>query len=305
MKTEGDLFHIDAAGTTPFSEVRLNRTLEAVRIGAEALHPDLYDNLLRLTETKILGDELAAIGYFTAVVDHLESTAGGSDRFSEEAITLVCRSTILSDAGKAGWQGARPDQKRVVTQLHSEDRSFDLHRTLEEYIDEFFHNEDELQQQRLAQNPDTYSAEDLKRQVAMMTDQGITLEMSMREFFDLHVRWSYGLITTSNLSRNQEIAVTAGLHHFLEANLPFSINAATEDISSLITREVIWVILLDKYDAQIRRSKANPTEAIQWLYTYIEEGAHGFALIQDKVERRNLQDRFRAAISELASSLGV
>lgn len=305
MGTEENLFSIDQAETTPFNKVRLNHILRAAHIESTLLHPELLGNLLRLNDTKILGDEVAAITYFDNAASYLDSNEDKGIGFNEESSTLIRQATMLSDSGKAGWLGASADAKKTVTQLHSEDRRFDLSGTLEEYIDTFFNTNDELQQQRLAQDATTYSVADLKEQVAKMTDQGITLGMSMRDFFHLHVLWSYNLIMASSLDHKAEVAKTAELHHFLEGILPFPINFATEDINTLITREVIWVILLDKFDAQIRRSKSSPAEAIEWLFEYIDQDARGFELIQVDTERRQLQDRFRTAIGELAASLGV
>src|SRR5690606_10944023 len=89
MSNERDLFRIDHTGTAPFDEGRLSHVLRTVEIDSDLLHPELHDNLMRLTTTRILGDELAAIGYFATAASHLETQIGG---FTEDAVAIVRQS---------------------------------------------------------------------------------------------------------------------------------------------------------------------------------------------------------------------
>lgn len=288
------------------AEAKFNQALAATNIQAAHLHPELRANLLRLCGTKIIDDELAAATYFTDVGTYLETVSADNSGFSPADSTLVRQATLLSDSGKAGWLGASAEARQTMTQLHGEDRHFELEDTLGEYIDKFFSATDELQQKRLADDATTYSATDLKNNVAKMADQGIALDMPMRVFFHLHARWSYELIMASTLDDTAAVAAAAGLHHFLEKIVPFPIEYAATDINTLISRNVIWVIILDKYDAQIRRGNVEPTEAINWLHNFIEHDAGGgLGLIPDAQQRQLLEERFHSAIAELAGSLGL
>jgi len=88
--------------------------------------------------------------------------------------------------------------------------------------------------------------------------------------------------------------------------MPVDFDLENGDVNALITREVIWVTILDKYDAHRRRGKGDHAQAIEWLYQYVrEDTGGGLAKISDAKQREVLRNRFLDAISLLDQGLAA
>lgn len=237
-------------------------------------------------KTKVLEDELRA-------VEHLESAESFLGRYypdramTAEEVSVIKAASLLTDISKTGWSGAAPAEREVITKIYAEDRRFDPTRTLGEFTDSFFEADE---------------AKKIKTSLSRMSARGVRPDMTFREFINLHAGWSYEIARKSKLP--EKVVQTAALHHFLEGVMPVDFDLERSNPNTLITREVIWVTILDKYDAQRRRAKVSHTEAIEWLYQFVNEDyGGGLAKIPNEEQRNILRKRFLDAIFELDQSL--
>ena len=225
--------------------------LDALReagIDRRELTPQMMDRLKQLHElTPTFEDEIQATRYARMINERLRQTAP-ERALTDLELDAVFGGTFFSDIGKTGPADATPEQSMVVTRMYGVDARFNPSGTAREFIEQFMPDEAE-------------------RLIADLNSiDGLSDEMTMREFWNAHVYWSYDLIKNSDLSDASKRA--AASHHILEGNFPPEVIEETGRVTGTdgyIGAPEAWVMMLDKYDAQRRRARATHDEAIDWL----------------------------------------
>lgn len=224
------------------------KALKEAGIDRRELTSQMMDRLRQLHElTPTFEDEIQAAQYAQMINERLRQTAP-ERALTDLELDAVFGGTFFSDIGKTGPADATAEQSMVVTRMYSIDARFNPSGTAREFIERFLPGE---AQQLIAD---------------LNSIDGLSEDMAMREFWNAHVYWSYDLIKDSNLPGASKRA--AASHHVLEGNFPPEVIEETGRITgtdTYIGAPEVWVMMLDKYDAQRRRAGATHHEAIEWL----------------------------------------
>ncbi|KKW33409.1 MAG: hypothetical protein UY76_C0003G0014 [Candidatus Uhrbacteria bacterium GW2011_GWA2_52_8d] len=191
------------------------------------------------------------------------SRVSSPNGLSKEGWRYVNLASMLSDIGKVGPRQERIDDvNHLITALYAKSEKFSPDDSLSHFLDHFF------------------PSQKYEMQRVLVNDLGLELTMSMRSFWDAHAQWTLDHLKDSGVPN--EVALTAAAHHLLggdKANprlneLPI-VEKTTGTLRGFgierpIDQREIWVVLLDKYEANMQRGGATHEEAITWLRTYLE-----------------------------------
>ena len=187
--------------------------------------------------------------------------------------------TIFTDIGKTGPRNATPEQEEVISNIYAIETIIDLKKTtLEQFVRDNF-------------------PEDADNRLATLKEIKVEGNMTMREFFNLHSRWTLEIISGDGVS--PEAVAAAATHHLLEGVNPEEIVGKDGRFTRYFGNNVSFdraerlIILLDKYDAFRRRGKKDHKEAIELLKKVVKSN---FDFAGDK-EFENLIDSLDATIS--------
>lgn len=185
--------------------------------------------------------------YAERVFRHYEGTADAFSALERQTVLLAC---LFSDIGKTGPAHADADGRRLVVETFAVENVQDDTQS----VTRFFH---------------TYFPADAERRVARFVALGLDPTMSIRALWNHHSAWTLAIAEQAGLP--PEATAAAATHHLLEDinpgaivddenrfSRPFGANAAFDRAEKL-------VIVLDKYDALLRRGHRSHAEAIAWI----------------------------------------
>ncbi len=207
-------------------------------------------------KTATLKDERHAILLVKQFIENYEKNAEKKSFTIEEQRTVFL-GTLLSDIGKTGPHGAPLPVQKCIAEMYGID--IDLEppaeiMTVQEFLGKFF-------------------LDDAKRRLGLLSLVKVTPEMTMREFFKLHAKWTWSILKHA-IGIPRDALVAAATHHVLEGVDPVGIleveNTENHKKPRLkLSRAAKLVILLDKYDAARSRGKLNHKDAIARLRSTI------------------------------------
>ena len=238
----------------------LRDTLKAVGIEFEKLSPRLQDRFrLMVREQKTFEDDAQCAQIGDEIRD-MRRREGLVETMSPQDWEHVKTASMLTDIGKTGPADASPAQLEVIAKIYGNDVNLPggpAAWTMGRFLGEHFADEREVFGGHLA-------------------EIGISDEMSMRDFFNLHAEWSYDLIKDET-EISDEAKVMAALHHILEGVNPDGLVDLSNDELRIPSRDraigegELWVLLLDKYQAGLRRGQKTQQESIAWLRMFVDK----------------------------------
>lgn len=206
---------------------------------------------------------------------------GEADRSEEGRISFMKKlkqdlflGNILSDLGKNGPIDAEDEQKELVHEIFKiQNISLNelYHLTISEFIEKYL----------------TYKTHDeLEKILESMHEYGVSKNMVMRSFYNLHLGWSLSYIEHEVIPKRAKMLVR--LHHYLDRNLILNadINIQMEDVPM----EAIIIMLVDKYDAFRHRSKHSHEKAMRFIEHIIIQ----YGLIDREWENSKFWDIYKA-----------
>lgn len=164
-----------------------------------------------------------------------------------QTVVLAC---LFSDVGKTGPADADADDRRLVAEAFAVENVRDDTQPVATFLR-------------------TYFPADAERRIARFTALGVDPAISVREFWNLHSGWTLAIAEDAGLPL--EAVAAAAAHHLLEDINPRAIVGADDRFTHRFGQNVSFdraeklVIVLDKYDAAIRRSGCTHDAAIAWL----------------------------------------
>ena len=250
----------------------------------EEINPELLKRFALLDTTETVADELQAVAYARRYNEY----ARRSDslyQLSPAELKTVETATMVTDIGKTGHRDFDDKQQELIAAIYSIRENFKPHlMTIKEFFEKFY-------------------ADTSVEKIALFKTLNLDPDtLTMREFFNLHAAWTYSLLEDSGL--NDEVVVTASSHHLLEGVIPrncIDLDTAhfnTPTVKKAIGKELVLVILLDKYDAAITRGKKDHGVAIAYLKDVVATNP-----IFEKLPR-HVRTLFEAMILNLNEALG-
>jgi hypothetical protein len=173
-----------------------------------------------------------------------------SERFSAIEKRIVVVGSLFADIGKTGPVTAEAEGQRLIVEMFAVEGVRD-------------------DQQSVAQFFTTYFPADSAQRLHRFQSLGLDAQMSMRAFWNHHTNWTFDIVRDGGVP--MEAVAAAATHHLLDNINPEAIVGADGNFSIDFGDNVGFdraeklVILLDKYDAVIRRGHRNHTSAVSWL----------------------------------------
>jgi hypothetical protein len=208
--------------------------------------------------SRTLEDEARALGYADRFfahynLTHSENRKTGDRPFSPEEMGVVRSATILADIGKTGPVTAPEHVQRAVVAVFGVDTNFTPHEKKMTSMRQFITWQ--------MKNPD-----DKRAVINGIHASGRNLTTSLGNFYNLHAQWTFDILTSAQEA--PEVAAAAALHHTLEDINPrhiLSKDGIIKTTGKPFGRVEKMVILLDKYDARLRRGGVTHEVAIEYL----------------------------------------
>ena len=198
--------------------------------------------------TEIFRDEERSLGIARALFQYYKEKLP-NDKFTDEEQRTVLIGTMFTDIGKTGPRNATPKQEEVVLGIYGIENIADPEKTtLVQFINDNFQKD----------------AED---RLAALKEMGIDGGITMREFYNLHSKWTLEIISGDGVP--PEAIAAAATHHMLEGINPEEIVGKDGRFTKYFGDNVFFdraeklIIILDKYDAFRRRGKKENKEAIE------------------------------------------
>ncbi|MBI4591871.1 hypothetical protein HY733_00250 [Candidatus Uhrbacteria bacterium] len=253
-----------------------------------SIEPRLVEAMQYLgSHSETMNDEARA-RVMAGVMEEYGNRLDSPNRLSKEGWHHVNLASTLTDVGKVGpEQGMIDDANRLVTALYAQNGKFSPNAPLSEFIEQFFPFHRIAMLKVLRQVP------------------GLSADMPMRSFWDAHAQWTLDHLKDSGVPH--EVVLTAAAHHLLEGDganprldgVPI-IDKATGMIRGFgierpIDQREIWVVLFDKYEANMTRSGATHEGAIGWLREFFEKNQTLAALPELKRQFLSCLDDLHAA----------
>jgi hypothetical protein len=169
---------------------------------------------------------------------------------------IVVLGCLFSDIGKTGPVGASVDGQALIAEMFSVEGV----REETQSVGQFFI---------------TYFPADAVERTRRFEALGLEPTLTMRQFWNLHSVWTLEITEAGGLP--PEVIAAAATHHLLDNVNPGAIVAEDRrftrsfgDNASFDRAEKL-IILLDKYDALLRRSRHTHEAAILWLRTRVDQ----------------------------------
>ena len=257
----------------------LRELFEELGLDVEKMNPNIVRKLLLLNErTKTFKDEERSVHVARALFRYYEKNL--SDRkFTDVEQRTVLIGTMFTDIGKTGPRNATPEQEELISDIYGVENIIDPKKvTLEGFINDNF-------------------PEDADDKLKVLEEMGVGRDITMREFYNLHPKWT--LETISGDGVPPEAVAAAATHHMLEGINPEEIVGKDGRFTKYFGDNVSFdraeklIILLDKYDAYRRRGKKSHKEAIELVRDKIKSNPN-FA---DDREFEELVDNLDAMLS--------
>ncbi|RMD50481.1 hypothetical protein D6827_03955 [Candidatus Parcubacteria bacterium] len=212
-------------------------------------------------ETMTVKDERSAGVYAIGIYEFLK-ISGVENKLSRADLSVIIAAGFLTDIGKTGPRNALPEVSLLITEMHAIDSNVNPGMKIGDFLRD-------------------YIGGDYEKQKILLATAGVDAEkMIMRDFWDMHVFWTAGII--ADCPAPAEVKIGALAHHILEGNRPKGINKdGSVNIFGTkrgLEQTEILVMLLDKYDAQRRRAGRDHKEAVKWIRRYVENNKNFDAL---------------------------
>jgi len=164
-----------------------------------SIEPQLIEIMQYLgSHSETMNDEKRARAIAGVIELHCNRT-DSSNRLSEEGWRHVNLASTFSDVGKVGpEQGLVDINNYLITALYARRGDISPFTTLSEFIEESFPEHRVQVLQKILYIP------------------GLSFEMTMRSFWDMHAQWTLDHLKDSGVSK--EIVLTAAAHHLLEGD---------------------------------------------------------------------------------------
>lgn len=228
-----------------------------VRFDLACAQPSLLARLrLLAAHTETVSDSERMLWRARDVFRYVEM-ARPSEAFSEVECRIIVLGCLFSDVGKTGPANADTNGQRLIVEMFAVEGVRDDRQPVAEFLRTYF--------------PD---ADERSRCFAML---GLSPQMSMREFWNLHSSWTLQILEASGIP--PEVIAAAATHHLLDDVNPASIVASDRRFTRSFgdnagfDRAEKLIILLDKYDALRRRGGRNHDQAIAWLRDRVDSNA--------------------------------
>jgi len=257
----------------------LRELFEELGLDVEKMNPNIVRKLLLLNErTKTFKDEERSVHVARALFRYYEKNL--SDRkFTDVEQRTVLIGTMFTDIGKTGPRNATPEQEELISDIYGVENIIDPKKvTLEGFINDNF-------------------PEDADDKLKVLEEMGVGRDITMREFYNLHPKWT--LETISGDGVPPEAVAAAATHHMLEGINPEEIVGKDGRFTKYFGDNVSFdraeklIILLDKYDAFRRRGKKEHKEAIELIRDKIRSNPN----FTDDREFEELVDNLDAMLS--------
>lgn len=195
------------------------------------------------------------------------------DSFTEAQKKTIAGGVFFSDIGKTGPAKATPEQQRLIVEMFAiENVGANIKTmTVADFLHQFFGDDSERRINRFEELIDSFIQElDLDnswdRELVRILRLGSF--MTMRNFYNLHGRWTKDIVENNGVP--PEAIGAASTHQVLEGVNKEIVGEHGEfkgnfgENKSFDWEEKI-IIVWDKFDAVIRRSKKSYKEAIEYL----------------------------------------
>jgi hypothetical protein len=202
-----------------------------------AEHSNTFDDARRMTS------------YADRIFRHYEAAKHGEafSALERQTVVLAC---LFSDIGKTGPAHADADARRLIAEAFAVENVQDDAQPVATFLR-------------------TYFPADAEERLARFVALGLDPAMSVRQFWNLHSGWTLAIAEAAGLP--PEAVAAAATHHLLDDINPRSIVGDDDRFTrrfgenSTFDRAEKLVIILDKYDAAMRRGGRTHDEAIAWL----------------------------------------
>src|SRR3989338_7278709 len=257
----------------------LRELFEELGLDVEKMNPNILRKLLILNErTETFKDEERSVHVARALFRHYEDKLPNR-RFTDAEQRTVLIGTMFTDIGKTGPKDATPEQENLILDIYGVENIIDPKKiTLEGFINDNF-------------------PEDADDKLKTPQEMGVSGGMTMREFYNLHSKWTLEIISGDGVPPG---AVAAAANHPMPGGInPEEIVGKDGRFTKYFGDNVSFdraeklIILLDKYDAYRRRGKKSHKEAIE-LVRYKIKSNPNFA---DDREFEELVDNLDAMLS--------
>jgi hypothetical protein len=178
-----------------------------------------------------------------------------AEAFTEMERRIVVLGCLFSDIGKTGPVGASAAGQALIAEMFSVEGVRDETQSVAQFFVMYFPAD---------------AAERTRRFEAL----GLEPTLTMRQFWNLHSVWTLEIAESGGLP--PEVIAAAATHHLLDNVNPGAIVAEDRRFSrsfgdnANFDRAEKLIILLDKYDALLRRSRHTHEAAILWLRTRVD-----------------------------------
>jgi hypothetical protein len=201
---------------------------------------------------------------------------------------IVVIGTLFSDIGKSGPAGAALDGQQLVAEMFAVECLIDERTSVARFFEVYF-------------------PADAARRARRFGALGLDARMTMRAFWNMHSAWTLHVLQGDGVP--MEAVPAAATHHILENVNPDSLIAEDGRFTKYFGKHASFerpeklVILLDKYDAALRRGRRTHDQAIASLREVIARnhrfrGDHGFLeLIEDLDEVMKVPDVLAGAVA--------
>lgn len=241
---------------TKIEQNHIKDLFQELRLKVEDVDPNILRKLYLLNErTETFKDEERSIYLARALFKYYKDKLPDS-KFTEAEQRIVLIGTMFTDIGKTGPQNALPSQEELILDIYNIENIIDPEKTT---LFQFIH--------------DNFPADATKR-LELLKEMGIDREITMREFYNLHPKWTLEIISGDGVP--PEAVAAAATHHMLEGINPEEIVGKDGRFTRYFGDNISFdraeklIIILDKYDAARRRGKKNHDDAIEFVRKVIK-----------------------------------
>jgi hypothetical protein len=234
---------------------RMRALCAKVGFDLDSVKPSVIDRMqLLAAHSETVLDSARMIARAWEIFSYYER-AKPADAFTEMERRIVVLGCLFSDIGKTGPVGASADGQALIAQM------FSVEGVREET-------------QSVAQFFVTYFPADAAERTRRFEALGLEPTLTMRQFWNLHSLWTLEIAEAGGLP--PEVIAAAATHHLLDNVNPGAIVAEDRRFTRSFgdnphfDRAEKLIILLDKYDALLRRGRHTHEAAILWLQTRVD-----------------------------------